>query len=188
MRNALPVPGRFRSLRFWKQAAITSISIGVLVVLWSACGGTYTPPLPPPLSSPRVELRGRYGDVLALAFSPTGEWLAAGTSDKMVRLWDVSKSEVLRTMPGHTGEITSLAVSPDGNTLASGSADKTVKLGKHQRGTKFARSPGTPPALPASRLVPMAIRSRRRARMRLSGYGKLLPADNSRFSRDTEAE
>ena len=128
MRNAPPAAGRFRRWPFWKQATISLVSLGVLVVLWSACGGTYTPPSPPPLSSPRLELRGRYGDVLSLAFSPTGEWLAAGTSDKIVRLWDISKSEVLRTMAGHSGEITSIAVSPDGRILASGSADKTIKL------------------------------------------------------------
>lgn len=109
MRNVLPTAGRFRSLPFWKQATITSGSVGVLLVLWSACGGTYTPPPPAPLSSPRLELRERHGDVLALAFSPTGEWLAAGTTDKIGRLWDVSKSAVLRTMAGHTGGIASLA-------------------------------------------------------------------------------
>lgn len=136
MRSELLTPGRVRSLSFWKQITITSISVGVLVVLWSACGGTYTPPPPPPLSSPRLELRGRYGDVLALAFGPTGEWLAAGTGDKTVRLWDVSKIEVLRTMAGHTGEITSLAVSPDGKILASGSADKTIKLWEASTGNE----------------------------------------------------
>lgn len=137
MRNALLPTGRFRGLPFWKQATITSVSVGVLVVFWSACGGTYTPPPPPPLSSPRLELRGRYGDVLALAFSPTGEWLAAGTGDKMVRLWDVSKSEVLRTMAGHTGEITTLTVSPNGRILASGSADKTIKLWEASSGNEI---------------------------------------------------
>ena len=119
---------RLRRFPFWMQATITVSSAVILVAVWSACGGTYTPPPPPPLSSPRLELRARYGDVFALAFSPTGDWLAAGTSDKMARLWDVSKGEVLRTMSGHTGEITSLALSPDGKILASGSADQTVKL------------------------------------------------------------
>src|SRR5215472_10412783 len=92
---------RLRRFPFWWQSSITLVSVLVLVALWSACGVS-TPPPPPPLSSPRAELRGRYGDVLALAFSPTGEWLAAGTSDGAARLWDVSKSEVLRTMKGHT--------------------------------------------------------------------------------------
>src|SRR5215469_5037802 len=132
---------RFRSFPFWSQAPITLASVGVLVAIWTACGAggpTLKAPPPPPLTAPRLELRSHYGVVFALAFGPTGEWLASGTDDKMARLWDVSKGTVIRTMRGHGGIITSLAVSPDGRTLATGSSDKTIKLwdtsnGKEER-------------------------------------------------------
>jgi WD40 repeat protein len=128
MRLAARLFQRFGRFPFWSQVAITLGSVAILVALWSACGANISMPSRPPLSSPRTELRGRYGAVMALAFSPAGEWLAAATSDRNVRLWDVSKGEVIRAMKGHGDLITSLAVSVDGKILATGSADKTVKL------------------------------------------------------------
>jgi WD40 repeat protein len=75
-----------------------------------------------------LELSGNYGAVFSLAFSPTSEWLAAGTADQQIRLFDVSRNEVLRTMSGHLEIVKGLAFSPDGRILASGSLDKTIKL------------------------------------------------------------
>jgi len=121
---------RFRRFPFWSQALITLGSVGILVVLWSACGLPPPPPrpAPPPLSVPRLELSGNYGAVFSLAFSPTSEWLAAGTGDKQIHLFDVSRNEVLRTMSGHIQIVKGLAFSSDGRILASGSLDKTAKL------------------------------------------------------------
>jgi WD40 repeat protein len=119
---------RFRRFPFWPQAAITTVSVGILVVLWSACGGAPPRPAPPPLSSPGLELNGNFGAVFSLAFSPTSEWLAAGTRDKQIHIFDVSKNEVLRSMGGHIQIVKGLAFSPDGKILASASADKTIKL------------------------------------------------------------
>ena len=121
---------RFRRFPFWSQALITLGSAGILVVLWSACGLTPPPPhsAPPALSAPRSELSGDFGAVFSLAFSPTSEWLAAGTEDKQIHLFDVSRDEVLRTMNGHIQIVKGLAFSPNGRVLASASLDKTIKL------------------------------------------------------------
>jgi WD40 repeat protein len=121
---------RFRRFPFWSQALITLGSAGILVVLWSACGLPPPPPrpAPPALSTPRSELSGDFGAVFCLAFSPTSEWLAAGTEDKQIRLFDVSRDEVLRTMNGHIQIVKGLAFSPNGRILASASLDKTIKL------------------------------------------------------------
>ena len=73
-------------------------------------------------------MRSHNGAVMALAFSPTGTWIASGTSDAVARIWDVSKGEVIRALRGHHGSVTCLAFSPDGSLLATGSADRTVKL------------------------------------------------------------
>jgi WD40 repeat protein len=121
---------RLRRFPFWSQAVITLGSVGILVVLWSACGLPPPPPrpAPPALSTPRSELTGNYGAIFALAFSPTSEWLAAGTEDKQIHLFDVNRNEVLRTIRGHIQIVKGLAFSPDGKILASGSLDKTIKL------------------------------------------------------------
>ena len=76
--------------------------------------------------------------VNSVAFSPDGQLLASGSSDKRVRLWDPATGEHLRTLTGHTSYVRAVAFSPDGQLLASGSSDKRVRLwdpatGEHRR-------------------------------------------------------
>jgi len=76
--------------------------------------------------------------VWALAFSPDGQILAAGTSGKEVRLWDLPAAAERPPLRGHRRTIHGVAFSPDGKTLASGSLDKTVKLWDLTRGEELA--------------------------------------------------
>jgi WD40 repeat protein len=66
----------------------------------------------------------------ALAFSPQGEYLASGSGENAVKLWDVASGRELHTLWGHGGwqGVTALAFSPDASRLASGASDNIVKL------------------------------------------------------------
>ncbi|MFD1937371.1 MULTISPECIES: WD40 repeat domain-containing protein [Nonomuraea] len=62
-----------------------------------------------------------------LAFSPDGHWLAGGSADDTVRLWDVSTHRQIAVF-GHTGWVEAVVFSPDGRTLVSTDAFGAVKL------------------------------------------------------------
>jgi WD40 repeat protein/serine/threonine protein kinase len=68
-------------------------------------------------------LKGHVGYVWKVAFSPDGHYLASGSWDSTVRVWDLKAPESAEpvTLKGHAGFIQSLAFSSDGRRLASAS-------------------------------------------------------------------
>ena len=73
-------------------------------------------------------LRGHKGAVWSVSFSPDGNFLASGSDDETIRLWEVGTGQHSGTLTGHTDWVRSVAFSPDGTTLASGSDDGTIRL------------------------------------------------------------
>jgi general transcriptional corepressor TUP1 len=69
--------------------------------------------------------------VTTVAISPDGRYVAAGSLDKSVRVWDSSTGHLLERLDGpdgHKDSVYSVAFSPDGRNLVSGSLDKTIKM------------------------------------------------------------
>jgi serine/threonine protein kinase len=79
-------------------------------------------------SAPEALLQGHENAVQALAVDPAGRWLASGSADSTVKLWNLESREVRRTMRGRGDFISSLSFTPDGSTLAAGSLDGSIKL------------------------------------------------------------
>src|SRR5262245_27315558 len=66
--------------------------------------------------------------VSSVTFSPDGKMLATGSSDRTVKLWDVTTGQELTTLEGQMAQVRSVAFSPDGKMLATGSDDRTARL------------------------------------------------------------
>ena len=75
--------------------------------------------------------------IVALTISPSGEFIATGSSDWTIEVWKVTDTEPLKEtdlgdplwiLKGHAGTVTSVAFSPSGKILASGSVDQRIRL------------------------------------------------------------
>lgn len=73
-------------------------------------------------------LSGHSGAVNSVAISPNGKIIASGSSDKTIKIWNLTTGRNIRTLTGHSWSVFSVAISHDGKTLASGSGDETIKV------------------------------------------------------------
>jgi eukaryotic-like serine/threonine-protein kinase len=79
--------------------------------------------------------RLNHPNLISLAWSPDGRWLAAGDQDGTLLVFDVSAKRLVRKMLGHDDGILSVCYSKDGGRIASGSWDSTVRIWDSRTGT-----------------------------------------------------
>ncbi|SMN20659.1 similar to Saccharomyces cerevisiae YCR084C TUP1 General repressor of transcription [Maudiozyma saulgeensis] len=66
--------------------------------------------------------------IRSVCFSPDGKFLATGAEDKLIRIWDIERQEIVTVLRGHEQDIYSLDYFPQGDKLLSGSGDRTVRI------------------------------------------------------------
>lgn len=69
-----------------------------------------------------------HGDVLGLAWSRDGRWLATASSDAMARVWDAQTLRLAYSPLHHEHAVQSVQFSADGRRLLTGSRDRTARL------------------------------------------------------------
>ncbi|KAG8752080.1 hypothetical protein FRC12_012133 [Ceratobasidium sp. 428] len=72
---------------------------------------------------------GHTNDVNSVCYSSDGAYIASGSYDKTIRIWDARTSKpVGQPLTDHTSDVYSVAYSPDGAYIASGSQDNTIRV------------------------------------------------------------
>jgi WD repeat-containing protein 48 len=72
------------------------------------------------------EAAGNKGSVYALA--ATGNVIAGGGPESIVRVWDARSGQRITKFVGHTDNIRSVLIASDGDTVMTASSDQTIKI------------------------------------------------------------
>lgn len=79
------------------------------------------------------ERQGHTGNILTLAVSPSGKYIATGGEDKKLIIWDSETLSPMKTFTQHRDSVSSVSFTPhisslsSGEQLFSGSFDRTIK-------------------------------------------------------------
>jgi WD40 repeat protein len=92
---------------------------------------------PQQLGKPTIS-QSHSGQVRSVNFSPNGQLILTGSTDKTLKLWDVRSRRLLRTMSGHTKGVNCVAFSTTESDLAaSGGDDGLIRIWNLIDGTEI---------------------------------------------------
>jgi WD40 repeat protein len=80
--------------------------------------------------------------IMALAWSPSGDELVCGDADGVLTFWNPSTGAENGTIPGANAKIVQLAYTHDGNFLVSNSFDRVIRLWDARQHLLLCRIPG----------------------------------------------
>mmetsp|Transcript_13142 Transcript_13142/g.42157 ORF Transcript_13142/g.42157 Transcript_13142/m.42157 type:complete len:482 (-) Transcript_13142:218-1663(-) len=124
----------YLNLLDWNERNVLGVALGDSIYLWNASDGSI---------QQLMQTSGDNSHVTSLAWvqdGPGGEgrYMAVGTSDHTVQIWDVQRLKQVRSMHGHRARVSSL--SWNGPLLSSGGRDSVVmqhdvRVADHKVGT-----------------------------------------------------
>ena len=92
-----------------------------------------------------------------VAYSPHGTLLASG-DNRLVRLYDASTGDLVRTLDGHATDVTALAFDRKGDRIASGASDGTVSIWDVTDGDRLATMAAHADAIEGLTFTPDGLR------------------------------
>lgn len=114
----------FKSLILFALSLSSSICI---TPLYPATANTVAITPTPSAKPVRLTLSGHQAPVRTVAISASGQFIASGSDDKTVKIWDALTGKLLFDLSGHGQNIKSVEFTPDGTMLVS-SDSESVKL------------------------------------------------------------
>jgi cell division cycle protein 20 (cofactor of APC complex) len=120
----------YLNLLDWSSGNQLAVALGNTLYLWNRSTGEI---------NELVRTDSEENIITSVSFLPgSTSYLAIGTNDSVVQLWDVERSRQVRTLKGHSARVSSLAWNQ--YILSSGSKDTTiinhdVRIAQHQTAT-----------------------------------------------------
>jgi len=119
----------YLNLLDWNASNVLGVALGDSIYLWNATDGSITQ---------LMQTQGEQTHVTSLSWVQEGNYMAVGTSDHKVQIWDVERLKQVRCMNGHRARVSSL--SWNGPLLSSGGRDSVVmhhdvRVAEHKVGT-----------------------------------------------------
>lgn len=74
-----------------------------------------------------MKQQSNYNSLTALAYTPDGQYIATGSDDGKIKIWNTSSGFCFVTFTEHSGSITALEFTKNGQVLMSSSLDGTVR-------------------------------------------------------------
>jgi cell division cycle protein 20 (cofactor of APC complex) len=118
----------YLNLLDWSSTNVLGVALGNAVYMWNANDGSI---------DQLMETTTPDSHVTSVSWIEQGNYMAVGTSDHKVQIWDVEKHKQLRSMDGHSARVG--ALSWNGPCLSSGGRDSRivhhdVRIQQHKTG------------------------------------------------------
>lgn len=75
-------------------------------------------------------LEGHYNSVLSATYSPDGKYIASGSKDRTIKIWELKKGNCLQTLKDHEDFSIFASFNPNGEEIISTSFDQTIRVWK----------------------------------------------------------